>query len=83
MHSGGERARHAQSHEMAEALRCVQRKAVGLRKELRASRKARRDAVEVVEAAKAAKHNAEVVLRAQLQRRAGAKPLGISRPPPG
>ena len=45
--------------------------------------KATRDATEAAQAAKAAKHNADAVLRAAALRSAGAtRPLGLARPPP-
>ena len=56
----------------------IERRERQLSKELRQTRKAAREAAEATLAAKAAKHNAEALLRAATLRKAGAtRPLGI------
>ena len=57
--------------------RQLQRQVVALQKERRAARKATRIATEAAEAARAAKHNANAVLRAHTLRTAVSKPLGL------
>ena len=55
----------------------LRRQIVAVHKERRAARKATRIATEAAEAARAAKHNANAVLRAHALRTAASKPLGL------